>query len=760
MKLPGKRWGIETHTLRLKPVHHLAPDPSGKPGEWVSTGNDPQFLIHGQFAAGWNELRFFAQAKKSGPRMTVYFATDSNFVQAQSEELGMMAQAPGWYTRYLYLPEECNTLRFDPLDCEGGFNLRDVTIRSIVHPKAVARLGGNVLWHVASTRRSENLFHYARTLVTSGPKGIMKKAMKSYLATQSWPLPDPTGNDHYPEYLKANALSAEQLSQMRAQSTRMDWKPVFSIVVPTYNVEARWLRAMIHSVLAQAYPYWELCIADDASTQPHVRQVLEEYRQKDPRIKVIYREKNGHISASTNTAMTLATGEYYCLLDNDDEIAPESLFEFARLLNQDPKLDLIYSDEDKLSLDGKRYEPFFKPEWSPEYLESAMYTAHFACYRKAIADEIGGFRKECNGAQDYDFVLRFTEKTQRIAHIPRVLYHWRAIPGSTAQNMNGKDYVLGAAIRALEGRLQRTGREGTARVSRYPGCFDVRYRLPRFPRVSILLPSAAREATIRGQTVNLLLNCIDSLKTKTSYPDLEIIVIGNEDLPAAIRSAVERAGCKVTIFTEPDFNIAKKINQGAKLATGEYLLILNDDVEAISPDWIEAMLEQGLKSGVGVVGAKLLYEAGTLQHVGVTFCRGLPDHIRKHYAREDPGYFFSTTSVKNYLAVTGACMLTPRALFEKVGGYSEQFPINYNDIDYCLKCGEEGFRVVYTPHAELTHFESMSRQAVVGLREIETFLEKWNHKSKRDPFYNEAVLDAHPPNFALRRWGDASPTTQ
>ena len=283
---PKTRWKVAADALVLTPVHHLEPAASGEPGEWLATGDDPQFLVKGDFPAGWTELRFRANTEQNGGRMMLYHAVDQAFVEARCEELGSMSRTRSWYTRYVYLPERCNTLRFDPLDCSGQFRISDVTFRPISHPLAGARLGGNVLWHVASTHRSKELFHYAKRLVAVGLKPSLKEVVKGYFAasTPHVVLPEVQA---YAEYLRRTATSPEQLHSMRTRSARLAHKPVFSIVVPTYNVEERWLRAMIDSVQRQAYPNWELCIADDASTQPHVRNVLEEYRRRDARIKVV-----------------------------------------------------------------------------------------------------------------------------------------------------------------------------------------------------------------------------------------------------------------------------------------------------------------------------------------------------------------------------------------------------------------------------------------------------------------------------------------
>lgn len=545
-------------------------------------------------------------------------------------------------------------------------------------------------------------------------------------------------------------LSESQRAQYRAHQTSFALRPRISILMPVYNTREQWLRQAIDSVLAQLYENWELCIADDFSSKPHVRIILSEYASRDARIKVTYRQSNGHIAAATNSALDTASGEFVSLMDHDDVIPEYALYELVKKLNEDPSADMIYSDEDKIDTKGRPYDPAFKPDWSPDYLESCMYTAHLAIYRKTIVDEIGGFRTGYDGAQDYDFVLRFVERTNRIVHVPRVLYHWRAIPGSTATSMFDKQYVVPAGIRALQDRLERTGRRGTVASSRFPGCFDVRVRLAEQPLVSVVIPTAGRDRKIRRKTKNLVLHCVERMKTLSTYPNYEIVIVDNGDLSEAVREALLLNKCHLITYGEPEFNISKKLNLGASIASGSYLLFLNDDIEVIRRDWIEAMLEQGLKPGVGAVGAKLLYENQTLQHVGVVHASGLPDHIRKHYSRHDPGYLFSTVSVRNYMAVTGACMLTPAVLFRRAEGFHEEYKVNYSDIDYCLKLRQLGYRSVYTPHAELFHFESASRPAEVAAEEIALYRKRWSTVTARDPYYNADYFRTSPPDFTLQ----------
>ncbi len=591
-----------------------------------------------------------------------------------------------------------------------------------------------------------------RVLIREGWSGFVKRVL--ILQAQSGVSVDQARlheAEAYKSYITAMEPQEKDLEAMAVSAASLAYRPKFSIVVPVYNVEAKWLTRFIESVLSQTYQDWELCIADDHSTLPHVKPLLESFAARDCRINLVFRDTNGHISAATNSALEFATGDFMCLMDNDDEIAPDALYEFASLLNRDKSIDMIYSDEDKIDIDGNRYEPFFKPDWSPEALEGCMYTAHFACYRMSLVRKIGGFRSEFNGAQDYDFVLRFTEHAKRIVHVPKILYHWRAIPGSTAESMNAKDYVLDSAIRALTERAERVSGGGEAKLGKYSGSFDLRYKIDGAPLVSIVIPSAGRMANIGGKDVDLLAQVVSSIYKNTSYRNFEIIIVDNNDLRPSTLNAIKPYNCHCIHF-DGQFNIATKMNLGAREACGEYLLFMNDDIEIIAQDWMECMLQLCQREGVGAVGAKLLYENNTLQHTGVAFWDGLPDHIYRAYPGQYPGHFFSTVANRNYLAVTGAVLMTKRTLFNTVDGFDEQFAINYNDIDYCLKVFRKGFRIVYAAGAELFHYESVSREAVVAAEEIELFQQKWKDTVSYDPYYSD-FFDNHPPVFSLcQKW--------
>ncbi len=554
----------------------------------------------------------------------------------------------------------------------------------------------------------------------------------------------------YQQWLEKNPLSQQHILTARQQIAQWQIQPKFSIIMPVYNVEAKWLTQAIESVRNQIYSNWELCIADDASTKSHIYDILTHYSQLDSRIKVVFRTENGHISAASNSALELATGDYIALLDHDDQLAINALFENAQLINRYPEADFIYSDEDKIDSKGKRFSPYFKPDWSPEYFYSCMYTCHLGVYRTSIVREIGGFRSEYNGSQDYDLVLRFIEKTKNIFHIPKILYHWRSIPASAASGSQAKPWAYTAGRKALESMLERSIYPGHVEETPNPGIYRVRRDIIGNPLVSIIIPSAGATVNTASGSLCLLENCIRSIQQLSSYRNFEIIVVDGYDIPEETLEKILALDVKLVRCAEP-FNFSMRINRGAAKAKGEFLLLLNDDTEVITPDWLESMLELAQQKEIGAVGAKLLFPDGRLQHVGVMILEGNPCHAFYGFDNEQSGYFCSNIVNRNYLAVTAACLMMRQEVFQLLGGLDEAFPLNYNDVDLCLKAHQAGYRNVVTPYAQLIHYESASRQKGLKPGEWKQLNHKWKdyfEKLGTDPYYNPN-LSLKAPNFEL-----------
>jgi glycosyltransferase involved in cell wall biosynthesis len=382
-------------------------------------------------------------------------------------------------------------------------------------------------------------------------------------------------------------------------------------------VAERYLRRAIESVRSQNYPHWELCIADDGSTSPALQRLLEEYTRIDPRIRAVFLPENRGIAAASNAALGLATGDYVALLDHDDELAEHALFRMAEAIVGDRCVDVLYSDEDKIDIDGRHVEPFFKPDWSPELFLACMYTCHLGVYRTALVREAGGFRSEYDSAQDYDLMLRLLERAPQIQHIPDVLYHWRKLPTSAATAVSAKPQAPDAGRRALQDYLERTGRPGIVQRGALPGLHRVRYRILGRPKVSIIIASACRPVGVNGSATYHVLRCVESIRRKSTYANYEILLVHHEDdLTPELWATLDRLGVVCLPYDEP-FNWSTAMNRGATAATGDHLLFLNDDMEIITPDWLEALLEFSQQSEIGAVGGKLLFPNGELQHVGV-----------------------------------------------------------------------------------------------------------------------------------------------
>jgi len=496
-------------------------------------------------------------------------------------------------------------------------------------------------------------------------------------------------------------------------------KPTFTAVVDTRQ-RGRGLEDTIQSIRGQVYPFREVRALCDSAASSLPDDV------------------------TTLTDMTLSdiAGDFIVFVESGQALSSSALYEFATAINEYPDVDLIYGDEDFLGASGGGRGPFHKPSWSPDYLETFNYIGFPACFRATIAR--GCFAN----AHVYDMVLQFTERTTRVVHIPKILGHGveeLEAPETAPVHRNEQD------MKALSGRLHRTGRRGSVREhERHKGCYCIQLDLKRSPLVSVVIPTAARTVRVRERRIDLIENVIGQIRDRSTYRNVELIVVDNGDLsPTQLRGLAE-ADCRRITYAEPVFNISKKLNLGVTLAKGELLLLVNDDIEILTPTWIERLMEHFEKPHVGVVGAKLLYPNEQTQHVGVVHNFGNPDHVRRHFPRDDAGYFFSTCGVRNYSAVTGACMMTRASLYREVGGYSQELAVNFNDVDFCMKVRRKGFSVVYTPSAELIHMESLSHAVTVDMSELACYHERWAAELVADQFYNERFLTVEPPTFVPR----------
>lgn len=496
------------------------------------------------------------------------------------------------------------------------------------------------------------------------------------------------------QYLESNYDTKQEFS----------YCPKISVIIPVYNVLDKHLIPCIESVKNQIYTNWEICIADDASTWDNVKKTLKKY-EKNPQIKIVYRKENGHISCCTNSALEVATGEFVTFLDCDDTLSPNALYEVVKKLNEDSSLDFIYSDEDKIDENGNnRHMPHFKPDWSPDTLLSLMYTCHLSVYRKSIVDEIGGLRLGYEGSQDYDFVLRYTEKTKRIAHIPKILYHWREREESTASSADAKPYIIEATRKSKEDALKRRGIDADVVQLGDSNWFRIIYKVIGNPKVSVIIPSK--------DNYKILERCIRSIYEYTAYKNFEIILIdnGSNEENRRMYSALSEEYGFVYKYEKMDFNFSKMCNMGANIATGDYYLLLNDDTEILEPKWMEILLGQAQQKHIGAVGAKLLYpDKRTIQHIGVINITPGPIHAFTKCLDEVSHYFERNKLEYNYIAVTAACMMVSKEKYNLVNGFEEEFAVAFNDVDFCYKLLERGFYNVVRMDVVLLHHESISR---------------------------------------------------
>ena len=528
------------------------------------------------------------------------------------------------------------------------------------------------------------------------------------------------------------------------------YRPLISILMPVFNTDPTELRAAIESILNQSYSNWELCIADDCSSRAEIREILEGFSAQDERIKVAFQQQRGGISRACNAAWELAKGDYVCFVDHDDTLAPHALAYVCEALNRDPEADLLYSDEDKIDRRGRRFEPFFKPDWSPDLLLSENYICHLLVIRSELAAKVGRLNPDFDGSQDYDLILRATAQANRILHIPRVLYHWRASADSTASTIENKEYALEAAQRALTSYCRQIGREISVEPGRVTGRWRIHYPIPESTRVSIIIAA--------GGKVDILRTNLDSLFSRTTYAHFEVVVIDNSKVNSIENLVREFQGSRANLryidWRNKPFNYSVINNAAAKQCDSPVLLFLNDDTSVIEPRWLEAMLELVMRPEVGAVGARLLYPDGRIQHAGVVM--GIYDncgHAFKGLEGSVSHHFDFPDVIRNVSAITGACFMARAEIFWQAGGFDEnEFAVAFNDIDLSLKISNLGYRVLYTPHAELYHHEAFSKTSkdlVPHPVEVESMRLKWGKVISADPYYNPN-LTRNDEDYSLR----------
>lgn len=551
----------------------------------------------------------------------------------------------------------------------------------------------------------------------------------------------------YGPWFEKHKASREQLEKQHAR--KWDRTPLLSIVVPAYRTPEEFLEQMMDSLLAQSYENWELCIANGSPEDDRMQKVLREYTKKDSRIRVKNLEENLGIAGNTNAALAMASGEFVGLLDHDDLLAPNALYEVADRIVADEQIDVLYTDEDKVTTDLKEhFQPHFKPDFSIDLLRSNNYICHFFVVRRTLLEKTGGFRREFDGAQDYDFIFRCTEAAEKIVHIPEVLYHWRTHKESTADNPVSKMYAFEAGKRAIESHLERCREQGVVSHTKDMGFYRVDYPVQGSPLVSVVIPNKDHS--------DMLMRCVNSIKEKTTWKNYEIIIAENNSVQKETFDCYQKLqeDSRIRVITwEREFNYSAINNFAVREARGEYLLFLNNDVEVISEGWMTFMLGNCQREEVGIVGAKLYYPDDTIQHAGTIIgIGGIAGHAFLNMPRSRTGYLHKASIQLNVSAVTAACMMMKRSVFESLQGFEERLSVAFNDVDLCLRTVQAGYLVVYLPWAQLYHYESRSRGAEDSEEkirrfqgEIEFMRSRWIGLLKSgDPYYNK--------NLTLSKW--------
>lgn len=558
----------------------------------------------------------------------------------------------------------------------------------------------------------------------------------------------------YSDWIVKHLPTKDMLERQKKENFTIN--PKFSIVVPLYKTPEKYLDRLIESIQEQTYSNWELCLSDGSGEGSPIAEKLQAHTKTDERIKVVSHKESLQISENTNAAIAIATGDYVAFADHDDELTANALYECVKAINEDSNIEILYSDEDKMTMDGNKYfQPHFKPDFNIDLLCTVNYICHLFVVKREILDKVGVLRSEFDGAQDYDFILRCVEDSSHIYHIPKILYHWRSHEDSTAENPESKLYAFEAGVRALQAHYERLGVKAEVSKGEYLGLYRTKFIRDYDPLISIIIPNKDHIADLK--------RCIDSIEAKSTYKNYEYIIVENnstEDSTFAYYKELEETNEKVkVVYWEGIFNYSAINNFGVKAAKGEYLWFLNNDTEIINDDCIEELLGYCTRKDVGVVGARLYYEDDTIQHAGVVIgFGGIAGHCFVQQKRGVTGYCHRIICAQDYSAVTAACMMVKRSVFDDVDGFSEELAVAFNDIDFCLKVGETGKLVVYNPYAELYHYESKSRgledtpEKVARFnQEIETFEKRWPDILKNgDPYYNPN-LTLESQDFSLRR---------
>jgi glycosyltransferase involved in cell wall biosynthesis len=709
----------------------------------------------GYLEGGWYYVTLDIHSGQQGQVAPVLYPDyGSGMEEHERIEIPSVAEKPGSYEALVRFPRTVHALRLDPMATTGEFTTGPMSFRRLSRPGAAWVMLVSILRRRRGKRAKLAMMKWALARLLKGGIGRLGAALHDeYVGLSTF-----DSSNEYERWIRLYGCGGSRVPPMDTSSG-----PLISVLMPVYNTPEKWLRRSIASVLSQDYGNWELCIADDASTQPHVRRILQELASAYPRVKVVLREKNGHISATTNSALEQASGKYVALLDHDDELPPTTLSEVASALAAHPEWRMLYTDEDKIDELGRRYDPYFKPDWNYELFLSQNCFSHLGVFETKLVRDVGGFREGLEGSQDWDLALRCCERVaaNEIGHLPKVLYHWRAIPGSTALAVGEKSYAVKAGERAVTEHLARVGARARVLTTEW-GHYRLQYDLPQpAPKVSLVIPTRDR--------VHLLKVCIDSILERTTYPDFEIIVVDNQSGERETLEYLAEVGrdprVRVLHYDAP-FNYSAINNYAVREARGSIIGLINNDVEVITPQWLDEMVGHAARPDVGAVGAMLYYPNDTIQHAGVIVgLHGVAGHAYSAKPRGYPGQMNRARLTQSLTAVTAACLVVRKEIYDAVGGLDEQIFVAFNDVDFCLRVRSAGYRNVWTPFAELYHYESASRgledtpeKMERFMREVRFMTDRWGSALREDPAYNpNLTLEGEPFGLAFPPRNHAAP---
>ncbi|UTV86747.1 glycosyltransferase [Cobetia amphilecti] len=715
-------------------------------GSLLAETEDPQMILRSRaWLPGWYMLEATVLHATAARESRLYFNEGHGYSNENSVSLpiknGRISK------RIIHIGKSGTRLRFDPVDAPGSFNVEHLRLILLTPGFARDRIRKRVV-RLHHDFRGMPLEDMVNQLTTQYHAHGYQTSEEWLMACYADTFHNRRGQGDYQAWIATNEAPVEERSLTR--------EPLISILVPVYRPELENFCACMDSVLAQSYRNLEICLVDDASGDEELTRTLEEYRVRDERVRVAAHDRNQHISHASNTALGMATGDFVALLDHDDVLAPQALYFVAQAINEAPEALVFYSDEDKLDERGRRHDPHFKSGWNPDLLLSQNYLSHLGVYSTPMVRKVGGFRAGYEGSQDHDLALRVTNglSAAQVVHIPRVLYHWRAGKGSTALDSGAKEYTSQAGLKAVRDHLAQASLPASVTSGSLPNTYRVTWPVRERPLVSLIVPTR--------DGVDILKPCVEALLERTSYTHFELLILDNESTCKKTLSFMQEVSqrdsrVRVLQWNHP-FNYSAINNFGVSESRGKIIGLINNDIEPINADWLDEMVGQVQREEIGCVGAKLYYPNNTVQHAGVILgIGGVAGHAHKYFHRSEAGYFSRLMLTQNLSAVTAACLLVRREVFEAVGGLNEEhLAVAFNDVDFCLKVREAGYRNLWTPYAELYHHESVSRgqddnpeKQARAQREVSYMLDNWGDQLTTDPYYNPNLTLVHE-DFSLR----------